>query len=113
MKVNDLLQEGYYDLEDRLVPYVEMGQKIASGLEPSSGVKFKDDEKFNLAAVLGGHLRKLGDPFGPKSPADALKKSGASIDDAKEIFALVKHLKVGAGVKDAEPSDDEDDEEDF
>mgnify|MGYP006437873469 CR=1 FL=1 len=111
MKVNDLVQEGYYDVNPKLAPYVKMGQKIASALEPGSGVKWLDDEQWNLAAALGTPLTHLGSAFGPRSPQEALDKAGVSVEDAKKIFALVKDVKIGAGVKDVEP-EPEDDEED-
>lgn len=111
MKVNDLLQEGYYDVDPKLKPFVQMGQKIASALEPDSGVEWPDDEQWNKAASLGTSLVALGSAFGPKTVGDSLKKAGVSVDEAKEIFAKVKDVEIGAGVKDAEPSDDEDEED--
>lgn len=112
MKVNDLLQEGYYDVDPKLAPYVKMGQKISSGLEPNSGVDWPSDELWNSAASLGTQLTHLGSAFGPKTPAEALQKAKVSIDDAKQIFALVKNVEIGTGVKDVDP-EPEDDEEDM
>ena len=112
MKIDDLIQEGYYDVDPKMAPYIKMGQKISSALEPDSGVKWQDDELWNSAAALGTQLTHLGSAFGPKSPAEALKKAGVSIEDAKTIFSMVKNVETGAGVKDVEP-EPEDDEEDF
>lgn len=115
MKVSDLLQEGYYDVDPKLQQYIQMGQKISAGLSPSSGVKWDDDELWNSAATLGTQLTHLGSAFGPKTPGEALKKAGVSVDDAKKIFAMVKDVEIGAGVKDVEPEpeDDAEGEEDF
>lgn len=112
MKVNDLLQEGYYDTDPKLTPFVQIGQKIASALEPNSGVEWPDDEQWNKAASLGTSLVALGSAFGPKTVGEALKKAGVSVDEAKEIFAKVKDIKIGAGVKDIDPGP-EDDDDDF
>lgn len=112
MKINDLLQEGYYDVDPKMAPYIQMGQKITAGLGTNSGVEWESDELWNSAASLGTQLTHLGSAFGPKTPGEALKKAGVSLDDAKKIFSLVKDVEIGAGVKDVE-DEPEDDEEDF
>ena len=107
MKMNDLL-EGPYDVDPKLMPYVKMGQKIASALEPGSGIEW-DDVEFNKAAALGSAFGKLGSAFGPKTPGAALKDAMVDVDMAKAIIAKVKNadIKPGAGVKDPEPEDSE------
>ena len=110
MKVSDLLQEGYYDIDPKTAPFIKMGQKISSALEPNSGVDWEDDELWNSAAALGTQLSHMGTAFGPKTPGEALKKAGVDIEDAKKIFALVKDVETGVGVKDVEDEpEDEDD----
>ena len=111
MKVNELIQEGYYDIDPKLEPYVKMGQKIAAGLEPNSGVAWPDDEIWNKAAGLGTALTHLGSSFGSKTPAEALKKANVDVETAKEIFKMVKDVEIGAGVKDVEPEPEDDDED--
>lgn len=108
MKVNELIQEGYYDIDPKTAPFIKMGQKITSALEPNSGVDWPDDELWNTAAALSTQLSHIGSAFGPKTAGEALKKAGASVEDAKKIFALVKDVEAGAGVKDVEdePEDD-------
>ena len=105
--MNDLL-EGPYDVDPKLMPYVRMGQKIASALEPGSGIEW-DDVEFNKAAALGSAFGKLGSAFGPKTPGAALKDAMVDVDMAKAIIAKVKNadIKPGAGVKDPEPEDSE------
>ncbi len=91
------------------MPYVRMGQKIASALEPSSGIKWEDVE-FNKAAALGSSFGKLGSAFGPKTPGEALKDANVDVEMAKAIIAKVKDagdIKPGAGVKDPEPEEPE------
>lgn len=107
MKITDL-QEGPYDVDPKLMPYVRMGQKIASALEPGSGIEWEDVE-FNKAAALGSSFGKLGSSFGPKTPGEALKDANVDIEMAKAIIAKVKgaDVKPGAGVKDPEPEDPE------
>lgn len=99
--VNEGPRSSAYDVDPKLMPYVKMGQKIASALEPSSGLKW-DDEEFNKAAILGSEFSKLGSAFGPKTPGEALKAAGVDLDMAKAIIAKVKAANVvpGAGVKD-------------
>ena len=92
-----------YDVDPKLMPYVKMGQKIASALEPSSGLKW-DDVEFNKAAALGSSFGKLGSAFGPKTPGQALKDANVDVEMAKAIIAKVKaaNIRPGAGVKDPE-----------
>ena len=105
MKMQEITNEGYYDTDPKLVPFIEAGQKIMSGLEPSSGVKWPDDEEWNMAAKLGQQLVSLGHPFGAKSLGEALKKAGVEVDQAKAIIAKTKDLKIGLGAKDPEPEE--------
>ena len=109
MKITDLLNESPYDVDPKLMPYVRMGQQIASALEPSSGIKWEDAE-FNKAAALGSSFGKLGGLFGPKTPGEALKDAGVDVEMAKAIIAKVKaaDVKPGVGVKDPEPESQED-----
>ena len=107
MKMHEITNEGYYDIDPKMKPYVEMGQKIMSCLEPSSGVKWPDDEEWNAAARLGTQLVSLGDPFGAKSLGDALKKAKVDVEQAKSLFKKCKDAKVGVGVKDVEPEPEE------
>jgi len=107
MKMHEIVNEGYYDIDPKFKPFVEAGQKIMSGLEPSSGVKWPDDEEWNNAAKLGQQLVSLGDTFGAKSVADAIKKAGIDVDQAKAIIAKTKHLEIGVGTKDVEPEPEE------
>jgi len=110
MKINELLNESPYDTDPKLMPYVRMGQMIASALEPSSGIKWEDEE-FNKAAALGSSFGKLGSAFGPKTPGEALKQANVDVEMAKAIIAKVKGagVKPGAGVKDPEPEAPEED----
>ena len=107
MKMNDLL-EGPYDVDPKLMPYVRMGQKIASSLEPGSGIEWEDEE-FNKAAALGSAFGKLGSAFGPKTPGAALKDAMVDVETAKKIIAKGKNadVKPGAGVKDPDPEEPE------
>ena len=107
MKITDLL-EGPYDVDPKLMPYVKMGQKIASALEPGSGIEWEDEE-FNKAAALGSAFGKLGSAFGPKTPGAALKDAMVDVEMAKKIIAKVKNadVKPGAGVKDPDPEEPE------
>lgn len=109
MKMHEIT-EGYYDVDPKLKPFIEIGQKIMSGLEPSSGVKWPDDEEWNNAAKLGQQLVSLGHPFGANSLGDALKKAGVEIEQVKAIIAKTKQLDIGLGAKDPEPEPEEIDE---
>lgn len=109
MKITDLLNEGPYDTDPKLMPYVRMGQQIASALEPSSGIKW-DDAEFNKAAALGSSFGKLGGLFGPKTPGEALKDAGVDVEQAKAIIAKVKNVKAGIGVKDVDSDNDDADD---
>jgi len=110
MKMHEITNEGIYDVDPKLKPFIEAGQKIMSGLEPASGVKWPDDEEWNNAAKLGQQFVSLGHPFGAKSVSDAVKKAGIDIDQAKAIIAKTKNLEIGIGAKDPEPQDEPEDE---
>lgn len=92
MKMHEITNEGIYDVDPKFKPFIEAGQKIMSGLEPASGVKWPDDEEWNNAAKLGQQFVSLGNPFGAKSVSDAVKKAGINIDQAKAIIAKTKHF---------------------
>jgi len=110
MKMNELISEGYYDVNPKLEPFVKMGRKITAAISPGSDVDWQDDEQWNTAATLGSALTSLGSDFGPSTPAEALKKAGVDVDTAKEIFAMVKDIDPGKFAPE-DPEDDEEDEE--
>lgn len=106
MRLTDIDNKGYYDVDPKMVPYIKMGRKITAALDPKSGVEWKDDEQWNMAAKLGSDLSSLGSDFGPRSPNDVLKKAGISMAQAKEIFDMVKNVDASKfGPKDPEPDD--------
>lgn len=113
MKMNDIVSEGIYDTDPKLEPFVKMGRKITSALDTQSGIDWPSDEVWNKAASLGSALTALGTAFGPSTAAEALKKSGLSIEDAKEIFAMVKDFEPTQPAADDDFDDDDQSSDEF
>ena len=106
MKINEVTESMEIDPKHR--PFIQMAHKIRSALEPSSGIKW-DDEEFNKAAQLTSELVKLGANYGPKSPAEALKNADYDVEAFKALIQKVQGVGVGAGVADPEDNDEPDD----
>ena len=85
MKINELLNESPYDTDPKLMPYVRMGQMIASALETSSGIKWEDEE-FNKAAALGNH---------PANVATAVDPAAKSIMSLPTFTSMFLSMMLG------------------
>jgi len=101
----------HFEIKPEHKPFIDMGHKIRAALEPASGIKW-DDEEFNKAAELSTQLISIGGQFGPRSAGEALKAAEVDVETAKAIMRKSASAKMGAGVKDPEPSDDDEDPED-
>jgi len=104
MKINQITES--MEINPKHRPFIQMAHKIRAALEPQSGIKW-DDEEFNKAAQLTSELVKLGASYGPKSPAEALKNAGYDVEDFKALIQKTASAKVGTGVADPEPQDDD------
>jgi hypothetical protein len=111
MKMIDIVSEGIYDTDPKLEPFVKMGRKITAALDAESGVNWPDDDVWNKAASLGSALTSLGTAFGVDSASEAIRKAGLSVEEAKEIFAMVKDFEPPRPA-DNDAGDDADDSED-
>src|SRR6056300_774583 len=100
MKIREITES--MEINPKHRPFIQMAHKIRSALEPSSGIKW-DDEEFNKAAQLTTELVKLGASYGPKSPAEALKNAGYDVEEFKALIQKVQGAKIGTGVADPEP----------
>ena len=98
----------HFEIKPEHKQFANMGHKIRAALEPASGIKWGDEE-FNTAAELSTQLINIGTNFGPKSAGEALKNAEVSVDQAKEIMRKSAGAKMGTGVADKEPEDDQDD----
>lgn len=99
--------EASMEIDPKHRPFIEMGHKIRAALEPSSGVKWEDEE-FNKAAGLTTHLINLGANFGPKSPAEALKKADVDVEEFKAIITKASQVKAAPKADDDVDDNDED-----
>ena len=104
MKINEVTESLEIDPKHR--PFIQMAHKIRAGLEPKSGIKW-DDEEFNKAAQLTSELVRLGATYGPKTPVEALKNAGYDVEEFKALVKKVQGAKIGTGVADPEPQDDD------
>ena len=115
MRANEFVTEAgipsQYDIKAQHKPWVEMGHKIRASLEPASGVKWSDDDLWNKAASLSTAFISLGAAFAPKTPAEALKKAGVDLEQAKQIMNIASSTKATPTSNDPvdEPEDDEGD----
>lgn len=112
MRASEFVSEAnipnHFEIKPEHKPFIDMGHKIRAALEPASGIKW-DDEEFNTAAELSTQLVNIGASMGPKNAAEALKKAGVDVEQAKAIMKKSASAKMGTGVADKEPEDDDDD----
>lgn len=112
MKINEVTEGPRDSIYDRgaskFAGLRKLGQQITNSLEPSSGVKWPDDELWNKAASLGTMLAEL--PDGQAStPAEALKRAGVSKEELDEIVAKSKEARK-VSLPDPEPEDEPEDD---
>ena len=107
MKINEVTEVSM-EIDPKHRPFVQIAHKIRAALEPTSGIKW-DDEEFNKAAQLTSELVRIGANFGPKSPAEALKKAGYDVEEFKALIGKVQGAKA-APTADPEPEDEPEDD---
>jgi hypothetical protein len=114
MKINEVTEGPRDSIYDRgasqFAQIRRLGQQITNSLEPSSGVKWPDDEVWNKASMLGTMLSELPDGQA-KTPAEALKKAGVSKEELEDIVAKSKQARAVKMPEPEEPEADPDDDD--
>jgi hypothetical protein len=92
-----------HEISDEVRPWLELGEKMRDSYDP--GDKFIDwpDHIWNKVGALGSELMALGTNFGPRTPNEAVKKAGVSIEDAKLI---IKSVQAGKYIGESKSSGD-------
>lgn len=114
MKMNEVTEASrgsiYEPGAEKFEKIRQVGRQISNAIEPSSGVKWEDDELWNKASQLGTMLSEL--PGGmARTPAEAMKKAGiTSKDEVDAIMAKVAQAKK-AKMPEPEPADEPEDDE--
>ena len=115
MKINEVTEadrSSIYDPDaNKFKAERVLGRQITNSIEPSSGVKWPDDELWNKANMLGAMLSELPSDRA-RTPGEALKKAGiTSKDELAEIIAKAKEARAVAMPEPEEPADEPEDDD--